>query len=249
MQKLIVANWKMNPDSPEGAARLAKEIEKMARNCRHAEVVVAPPFPFLTLVQRVIKKAKLGAQDVFWKDRGPYTGEVSWRQLRYLKVQYAIVGHSERRRWLNETDEMVNKKVVTALKAGLNVILCVGEPLAVRKKGIASAKRFVKNQLQKGLCGVSKIEVKSRKLVIAYEPVWAIGTDNPDNPKDSAEIAEFIKNQIQDTKFPISVLYGGSVTANNAPRIFKYREIDGVLVGGASLKPNEFRGIIMAVSD
>lgn len=246
-KKLLVANWKANPDSPGRALVLAKKIEKATPKSKVVEVVIAPPFPFLLPVAKVLKKAKLGAQDVFWEDIGPYTSEISWHQLKHLKVAYVIVGHSERRRLLRETDDIVNKKVLAALKAGLKVILCVGEPKAIRKKGIGAAKNYVKSQLQKDLRG---LKPKTKKLVIAYEPIWAIGTGAPDKPEDTVKMAQFIKTSLN-TKFKIlntRILYGGSVTGKNAAAFLKHGGIGGALVGGASLKPKEFGKIITIAS-
>lgn len=234
MKKLIIANWKMNPASEAEAVRLARSED--FRN-----VVIAPPFPLIPAVKRALRKSALGAQDVFWKEGGAYTGEVSPRQLKLLGAKYVIIGHSERRA-LGETDKMVNEKVKAALNEGLKVILCVGESWSVRKKGLAAAKRFVGNQLKKDLAGVNRpMKLKAESLAIAYEPVWAIGTGRADRPKETAEIAVFIKRIIK-TK----VLYGGSVKAKNVARFLNQEEIGGALVGGASLNPFEFGKIIRA---
>lgn len=247
-KKLIIANWKSNPDSPGRAIVLAKKTELIAKKNKTAEIVIAPPTPFLMSVGLNIKYAKLGAQDVFWEDVGPYTGETSWRELKKLKVSYVIVGHSERRRLLHETDEMINKKVLACLKNDLKVVLCVGEPKSVRGQGMGAVKKFIAGQLKKDLKGV-KLSVVSRKsLVIAYEPIWAIGSGKPDRPKDTIEVIKFIKN-ILTTRFQLldsRVLYGGSVNQKNARSFLSQKEIDGALVGGASLKPAEFKKIIAA---
>jgi triosephosphate isomerase len=131
---LVIANWKMNPDSPGRAVRLAKEIERGTRGIKNVSVVVAPPHPFLESVGKVLKKAKLGAQNLFWEDVGPYTGEVSWHQLKQLRITYVIIGHSERRIYFGETDSMINKKVRAALKAGLIPVLAVGERKKISNK-------------------------------------------------------------------------------------------------------------------
>jgi triosephosphate isomerase len=247
MPKLIVANWKMHVASSRDAVRLARASD-------YPHVVICPPFVYLEVVRRTLNtkthklKAHLGAQDVFWEEQGPYTGEISPKMLKEKGVRHVLVGHSERRRWLGETDQMISRKIRTALFAGLKVILCVGEPLAVRKRGFVAAKRFVRNQLKKDLRDISNIQRRTSNLIIAYEPIWAIGTGKPDDPKNSAEMATFIKNQVPGTRHPIPVLYGGSVTSKNAARIFQYKEIDGALVGGASVKVSEFRKIISAAS-
>jgi len=249
-KKLIIANWKSNPDSPGRAVLLAKKIDKSAKKIKTVEVVIAPPAPFLMQVGAVIKNAKLGAQDVFWEDLGPYTGETSWHQLRHAKVAYVIIGHSERRRLLKESDEMINKKVLACLKNGLKVVLCVGEPKAVRAKGIAAAMRFIASQLNYDLKGLKSLSIPRGSLVVAYEPIWAIGTGKPDKPEETALIARFIKKLLR-SKLRINnfqLLYGGSVNGVNAKSFFDQKEIDGALVGGASLKPAEFEKIIKAAA-
>ncbi len=236
IMKLIVANWKANPLKIEDAAKLAKETDQEG-------VVIAPPFIFLESVKENISKAKLGAQDDFWGNLGAYTGEVSWRQLLELGVEYVILGHSERRKYLKETDELINNKVIASLDAGLKVILCVGEASEVRNKGINHAKLFVEQQLDKDLIG---FDAKwADKLVIAYEPIWAIGTGDADTGENAAEMAKSIK-QLINSKFGVKnvpVLYGGSVKAKNAKEFLSRPEIDGALVGGASLEAGEFNKI------
>lgn len=227
MKKILVANWKLNPVSAEDAVRLARAIDRKG-------VTICPPFPYLPFVGRALRRAILGAQDAFWEERGPYTGEVSPEILKSLQVKTVIIGHSERRRWLGETDEMIHKKLVAAHAAGLNVILCVGEPKDVRKRGLAAAKSYVARQLRIDLRGVSR-----NHLVIAYEPIWAIGTHTPDRPADTVRMALHIKKFAR-----VPVLYGGSVTSKNAKKFLQYKEIDGALVGGASLKATEFKKII-----
>lgn len=249
MKKLIIANWKCNPDSPGRAAALAKKIDRVV-SPNNVEVVIAPPFPFLLAVRSVLKKSKLGAQNVFWEDVGPYTGEVSWHQLQHLRVEYVVVGHSERRMWLHETDEMVGKKVSAALKAGLKVILCVGEPLAVRKQGTAAVLRYTRNQLSRA---VRNVPLKNRgRIVVAYEPIWAVST-GLGIPCDSFEAEQMvhacaaylaIKEKFRDVRG----IYGGSVDGRNIKLYLDMEYIDGALVGGASLKAEEFKKIIKIAS-
>ncbi|OGZ00260.1 MAG: triose-phosphate isomerase [Candidatus Liptonbacteria bacterium RIFCSPLOWO2_01_FULL_52_25] len=248
MKKLIVANWKMN-------VPLLKSWRGF-RAPRGVEVVVCPPFPYLSRFALHASRFKIGAQDVFWEEKGAFTGEVSSTMLKGVGVEYVIIGHSERRKWLCETDEMVNKKLIAALRAGLKVILCVGESLSVRKKGIAAAKRFVRSQLQKDLARVSRFTLHASRLVIAYEPIWAISGGHyghpTDDPKDSAEMARFIKGIVRSTlhapRSTIRVLYGGSVNSKNVKSFLHYKEIDGALVGGASLDAKEFRKMIEIAS-
>ena len=186
MRKLIVANFKMNMPDLKPWRRL--------RVPRGVHVVICPPLLYMSHVSRVMSHGvKLGAQDCFWEEKGAYTGEVSPKMLKDLGAKYAIIGHSERRKWLHETDEMIAKKVAAALSVGLKVILCVGEPLAVRRKGLAAAKRFVAVQLRKDLAGVSRVKGQVSRVAIAYEPIWAIGTGRSDKPEETVEMAEFIK--------------------------------------------------------
>ncbi|MEK9180113.1 MAG: triose-phosphate isomerase [Patescibacteria group bacterium] len=248
-KKLIVANWKLNMP-PLGEWR-------HFRGPKGVDVVICPPFPYLKQVLEILKpktsnlNPRLGAQDVFWEEKGAYTGEVSPVMLKSLGASYVIIGHSERRRWLNETDEMINKKVKAAFAADLRVILCVGEPLAVRRNGLSTAKQFVGNQLRQNLQGIKKIlhskfYILNSRLVVAYEPIWAIGTGRADKPEEAVEMAKFIKKTLY-SKFSIlnsRILYGGSVTSKNAANFLKHNEIDGALVGGASLDAREFAKII-----
>src|SRR3989344_9190783 len=160
MAKLIIANWKSNPQTFTEALKLAKASDSK-------NVVIAPPYIYLQTVSWVLKKAALCAQDAFWEPDGPYTGEITPSQLKNLKVKYVIIGHSERRRHLNETDEMISKKVKTAVKAGLRVILCIGESWSTRRKGLTAAKRFVASQLKQDLQLTAK-QLLINKLIVAY---------------------------------------------------------------------------------
>ncbi len=225
-----------------------------------SELVVCPPFVYLEALKNLstkkLKHLKLGAQDCFWENSsiggGAYTGEVSPKMLKSAGVEYVIIGHSERRKYLDETDEMINKKVLVALKIGLKVVLCIGENLAIRKRGINAVKNFIKEQLRKDLKNLSlnsKSSILNSKLIIAYEPIWAIGTGKACKSEDALEIIKFIK-QTLNSKFLIlnsKVLYGGSVNGKNITDFVKYKDIDGVLVGGASLKPKEVSEIIKKV--
>ena len=231
MEKLIIANWKLNPETLSKAKKLALAED-------YGNVVIAPPFLYLEALRGTLKSASLAAQDVFWEETGAYTGEISPSQLKDVGVEYVLVGHSERRGYFGETDSTVNKKVKAALSAGLRVILCVGEGLEIRKRGIESAKRFITDQLSIDLKGVQK--KYSKNMIIAYEPIWAIGTGDSDIPEETAEISAYIKNLTGVVK----VLYGGSVNSSNAAEFLKKKDIDGALVGGASLKSKEFQEIV-----
>jgi triosephosphate isomerase len=245
--KLIVANFKMNPATTREAVRLAKTYDQKG-------IIIAPPFVFLEAVSKKLRKAALCAQNVSFYESGPWTGEISLRQLKGLGVKYVIIGHSERRK-LGETDEVIAKKVSAALKFGLQVILCVGESRKVRQKGRQAAYKFIEDQLRRDLSEISnfKFHISNFKfqisnLLVAYEPVWAIGTGQNDDPQDAAEMAGFIK-AILYSKCEIlnsKVLYGGSVTSRNAREFLTLPEVDGVLVGGESLKPAAFQKIIAA---
>jgi triosephosphate isomerase len=244
MKKLIIANWKAHPATVGEAARLAKKTVAAARRAKNTEVVICPPYPFLRDVRSAGKGVPLGAQDVFWGEVGAHTGEVVASQLKDIGVSLVIIGHSERRA-LGETDEMVNKKVRAAFYGGLRVVLCVGEPLAVRKRGLAAAKKYVASQLKKDLKGV---KVSSR-LVVAYEPIWAISGGDPKKPADKPENAVAMMSFIRKTvRHTLHVLYGGSVRAKNARSFLAHREVDGALVGGASLNAREFGKIVKAAA-
>ncbi|MCL4403951.1 triose-phosphate isomerase [Patescibacteria group bacterium] len=240
--KLIAANWKMNPAS-------LKEAVRLAGSCDEKGVVIIPPFVFLSAVGDVLKKAELGAQNAFFEDDGAWTGEISFRQLKGLGVRYAVIGHSERRK-LGESDGVIAEKVVVAFKSGFRVILCVGEHWETRKKGKRAAYNFVKKQLVADLAVLKdrRFKIKNLDLIVAYEPIWAIGTGRNDDPEDAAEMAGFIK-EVLAADFAVlggRVLYGGSVNARNASGFLTRPEIDGVLVGGASLRAGEFKRIIAA---
>jgi len=233
MNRLIIANWKLNP-------KTAKDAEKLALAEDYEGVVIAPSFPHLKVVGEILRNASLAAQDIFWESGGAYTGEVSPSQLKDIDVTHVIIGHSERRNILGETDEMINKKVKAALDHGIGVILCVGEHIEIRKQGIDAAKTFVAGQLNLNLREVHRRYKK--KVVIAYEPIWAIGTGAPDIPEETAEICAYIKNLTGVTQ----VIYGGSVNSQNAEEFFSQDDIGGALVGGASLKPKDFQKIVEA---
>ena len=204
-----------------------------------AEVAIFPSFLHIPLFFGR-KDISLGAQDVFWENLrsgGAYTGEISAEMLKKYGVKYVLVGHSERRA-LGDTNEIVGKKLKTALASGLKVILCVGESEDIRKKGITAAKNFVRAELKSALFGVKKKFLKD--IIVAYEPLWAIGTGRTDKPSDAAEMANFIRTLL----LPARVIYGGSVTAKNAEKFISQKGIDGALVGSASLDPKEFEKII-----
>ncbi len=255
-RKIIIGNWKMNPRTEEEAMDLVREIVNKYEERDEVEIGVAPPFVFLEGVSNVILKRniRLGAQDVFWEDQGAYTGEVSVDELKSLGADFVIVGHSERRR-LGETDKQVNKKVRQSLNSDFQVILCVGEPKGMRDKGVDVAKRFVSGELEKDLEKTKTALGRSpENLIIAYEPLWAISSEEgsePATPEKAVEMISFIRKFLEVNEIAKAgetrVLYGGSVDSENAGEFLGRDEIDGALVGGASLEADEFVGIIESI--
>jgi len=263
MQKLIVANWKMNPQSLNEAKKLFNSIKSWIKRhsniLQNVRIIICPPFVYLESLSKSLKtknyqlKTNLGAQDLFWEEKGAFTGEISPRMLKNLGCQYVIVGHSERRKILGETDEMINKKIKAAIKAKLKPILCIGETLEERKKG--KTIKVLKQQLTKSLSHLSTQSLIHSAtqpldhLIIAYEPVWAIGTGNPCKPEDAKEVLTFLKKLTQSLSHLLTqplILYGGSVNSQNAN---DYIEIgfDGLLIGGASLNRKEFIEILKKI--
>ena len=239
----VAANWKMNTTLSE-AVWLVEEIREELCAIQGVERVLCPPFVSLARVGEMLQGTpiKLGAQDMHFEEKGAYTGEISPLMLRDL-CQYVIVGHSERRHIFGEDDETVNKKVQAGLKAGLRPILCVGELLPQRDAG--QAEEVVARQVHAGLEGVSD----AGTLVIAYEPVWAIGTGRPSTGQDANVMMGIIRKLLADlfdTKAAghVPLLYGGSVTAENIDQFVSQEHVDGALVGGASLKATEFVEIV-----
>lgn len=235
MKKLIVANWKMNPASLIGARKLFSSVKK-------TKAVICPPLAYLT----EFNYKPLGAQNCHWQESGPYTGEVSPKMLKDLGVEYVIIGHSERRIYFKETDEIINKKLKAALKAGLKPILCIGE-----KTGENSEKVII-NQLKEDLRGISKKDLP--KVIIAYEPVWAIGTGKTATSAQAQEVHKYIRNLLkkmynQDIANQIRIQYGGSVKTDNIIELMQQPDIDGALVGGASLKIEAFVDIVKKASE
>ncbi len=249
--KLIVANWKCNPSTLSEAKSLFDEVKKRveeiySKKKLNSEVVICPPFIYLSELQSSTYHLYLGAQDCFWEEKGAFTGEISPLMLRKLGCHYVILGHSERRRYLKETNQMIAKKIVAALKFRLKPILCIGETLEERKQ--EKTAYILKTQLRKSLELVISYKLSVSNLVIAYEPVWAIGTGNNCSVDDAMTSLMFIKRQLLNL-FPkknpnkIKILYGGSVNSKNAK---DYIDVgfDGLLIGGASLKAREFIKII-----
>ena len=245
----MVGNWKMNATHLEAIQMIQKLAYRLdVADFDRIEVVVAPPFTALRSVQTVIEAdryyIRLGAQQVYWEEKGAFTGEVSPLMLAKLSVSHVIVGHSERRQFFGETDETVNKRVRAVVAHGMKPIVCVGETSEQREAG--ETEQVVVPQVRKALAGVGAEQVAG--LSVAYEPVWAIGTGRTATPDDAGAVCELIRNTIAETSGQeaaagLRVLYGGSVNAANIKSFMAKRHIDGSLVGGASLDPDTFAAI------
>ena len=245
---MVAGNWKMNTSLSE-ATDLARSVKEGSAGITNGDVVLAPPFTSLQSVYETIKGSQvlLAAQNMFYEDKGAYTGEVSPLMLKDVGCTYAIIGHSERRKYFGETDDTVNLKVKKSLAVGLKPILCVGETDAEREKGVTEF--VVGIQVKKALSGIAKLD----NIVIAYEPVWAIGTGKNATPVEAEDVHRFIRNVLADmygdASKDVRILYGGSVTADNIGDLIGMEDIDGALVGGASLKSDGFIGIIRKASE
>jgi triosephosphate isomerase len=249
MRKAFIAgNWKMNMTHLE-AMEFLQELGFEYQNKNSCEVAVCPPATALRSVRTVIDdddlEIKLGAQNMHFEQNGAYTGEISSGMLKALGVEYVIIGHSERRQYFDETDEIVNRKVKTAFSSGLKPIMCIGEPLEIRESG--REKEFVLDQLVNCLKGVKTESIKS--LTIAYEPIWAIGTGKTATSQDANDMCASIRGKISDilgmeSADIIRIQYGGSVKPFNITELMEMPDIDGALVGGASLKAEDFLAII-----
>lgn len=250
--KLIAGNWKMNNSCSQGAA-LVKEIlaQLPALGDRSApEVLACPSFTTLccALAEAKGSALKIGAQNVHWADKGAFTGEISAAMLAEMGVTHVIIGHSERRQYFGETDETVNQRVKAALAAGLTTVVCVGELLTEREHEVTFA--VIEKQVRWGLSGLSATDMA--RVVIAYEPVWAIGTGKTASDADAQAVHSFIRNLLRKMFGATAVadttriLYGGSMNAANAAGLLAQPDIDGGLIGGASLKPADFAAIVKA---
>jgi len=242
---IIVGNWKMNCTIPE-ALELVKRLKVMVSDVKGLEIVIAPPFTALSPVSHALigSNMTLAAQNLFWEEKGAFTGEISAEMILDAGCDYVIIGHSERRQFFAETDDSVSRKVRAALAGGLIPIVCVGETLAEREAGETFP--VIERQLTNGLNDV-KVS-SSEDLVIAYEPVWAIGTGRTATPSQAQEVHAYIrgllKNLLGEAAGDIRVLYGGSVKPENIDELMIEPDIDGALVGGASLKADSFARIV-----
>jgi len=248
---LIAANWKMHKTLGESRAFLEAFLPQIERASR-VEVVLAPPFTALAAVGRALEgsSVKLAAQNMHFAPQGAYTGEISPVMLRDVGCHYVILGHSERRRHFHESDELVNKKLLSAFEQGLVPILCVGETLEERRE--KRTESVLERQLTAALEGLPRED--ARRLVIAYEPVWAIGTGETASPEDAEAGARFLRALIEglydaETAAAVRVQYGGSVKPQNTKDLIAQPDVDGALVGGASLDPHEFAQIVRAASE
>ncbi len=246
-KKVIAGNWKMNM-LPNEAISFIEKLAHMVEKTEN-EVILCVPYTdlFYSLLTAQNTNIKIGAQNMHWEEKGAYTGEISGKMLKSLGVEYVIIGHSERRQYFLETDEIVNKKTKAALKNELKPIVCVGETLEQRETGIQE--QVITTQTKLALEGLDKEQLQN--VIVAYEPVWAIGTGKTATSEDANEAIKSIRNQIEkdfgrDVSESIIILYGGSVKPENSKELFSMSDIDGGLVGGASLKVDDFEKIILA---
>ena len=244
-RKVIAGNWKMNM-LPNEAIAYIEEFEHLVKDTKN-EVILCVPYTdlFYCLMNAQGTNIKIGAQNMHFAESGAYTGEVSGKMLKSIGVEYVIIGHSERSQYFNETDESVNKKIKAAFENELKPIVCVGEKLEQREDG--TAEDVVTTQVKLDLEGLTKEQVKN--TIIAYEPIWAIGTGKTATSEDANNMIKTIRKQVadlfgNDVAEEIIIQYGGSVKSSNAKELFTTSDIDGGLVGGASLKPEEFSKIV-----
>jgi triosephosphate isomerase len=246
-KKILAANWKMNLTHSEAESYLETFLSEIGQ-VNDVEIVIIPPFtaiPALISASEKVPAVRIGAQNMHWEKNGAFTGEVSATMLRALYVKYVIVGHSERRALFGETDEIVNRKVRAALEAGLRPIVCVGETLHERDSG--QVEEVLGRQLRKGLENV--VEKDLPEIVVAYEPCWAIGTGRSATPAEAEQVHAFIRLDLSElfgaaTADRVRIQYGGSVKPENAEDLMRQKNIDGALIGGASLDPRSFARII-----
>ena len=244
-RKVIAGNWKMNM-LPDEAINYITELTPLVKDTEN-EVILCVPYTdlFYSLLNAQGTNIKIGAQNMHWEEKGAYTGEVSAKMLKSIGVEYVIIGHSERRQYFAETDETVNKKIKSALANDLKPIICVGETLEEREQGITE--KIITNQIEKALAEIPGTDLE--KIIIAYEPIWAIGTGKTATKEDANDTIKQIRNKLskmygQNEANGVIIQYGGSVKASNAKELFEMSDIDGGLVGGASLKADEFSKIV-----
>lgn len=250
-KKIIAGNWKMNKTGAE-AMSFARDLKLKTLNINKTEIVICPPFTALVPVLDILKESriKIGAQNVHWEPSGAFTGEISAEMIETAGCAYAIIGHSERRQFFGETDQTVNRKIKQTLTTRLAPIVCVGETLEQRQQGQTQA--IIRTQIIDGLAGLS-IE-QMQRIVLAYEPVWAIGTGVTAKPEQAEEVHQFIRQLVAElfnsrAAELIPILYGGSVKPDNIKELLNQPDIDGGLIGGASLKVDSFVEMIKAAEE
>lgn len=247
MKPLIAGNWKLH-GTVSMAVDLLKKLKELVKDVKDVDILVCPPFTALRDVEGIIRGSNimLGSQNVFYEEKGAFTGEISPLMLKELKCTFAIVGHSERRQYFMETDLAVNKKIKACLEHNLTPIMCVGE--TQQERGDDITKKVIEKQVTKGLNRVAKEEIS--RVIIAYEPIWAIGTGQTATPEQAQEIHYFIRDVLRklfgEEEEKVRILYGGSVKPENIKSFMAKRDIHGALVGGASLKADSFAGIVKA---
>jgi len=249
---IIGGNWKMNRGTPAEAKEILEKLIPLVRNINSVDTVICAPFTALSVACEVVKgtNVKIGAQNMYFKEKGAFTGEVSPIFLKTLGVDYVILGHSERRDIFKETNKIINKKLKTALSIGLNPIVCIGEHLDERESG--KTKEVVQNQINETFKDLSNEDIK--RTVIAYEPIWAIGTGKTATPEQAEEIHIYIRELLaekfdDDTAEQVRIQYGGSMKPANANDLLSRKNIDGGLVGGASLQSDSLYEIIKAAEN
>ena len=249
---IIGGNWKMNKGTPSEAIEMLEELISLVKKIDSVDIVIVPPFTVLFSAIQTVKNTNImiGAQNMYYEEKGAFTGEVSPVFLKELGCKYVILGHSERRDIFNESDDLINKKLKKALKAGLNPIVCIGEHLEERETG--RTKDVIENQFKLTFKDLKSEELN--RVTIAYEPIWAIGTGKTATPEQAEEIHIFIRELIasiygKNTAETVRIQYGGSIKPTNAKEIFKKENIDGGLVGGASLQSKSLYEIIKAAEE
>jgi len=253
MRKPIIgANWKMNRGTPSEASEMLNKLIPLIERIDNTEIVIFPPFTAIASVIEIVKKTriKVGGQNMYFEEKGAFTGEISPKSLKILGCEHIILGHSERRDIFKESDELINKKLKKALSLNLNPIVCIGEHLKEREDG--KTKNLIENQFKASFKELDKNEMN--KTVIAYEPIWAIGTGKTATPDQAEEIHKFIRELItlhfdKHTAQNVRIQYGGSIKPTNAESLFKKENIDGGLVGGASLEAESLYEIISAAEN
>jgi triosephosphate isomerase len=246
---IVGGNWKMNRGTPSQSKKMLKELIPLIKHINNVEIVIAPPFTSLIGTYEILKKTKIkvGAQNMYFEEKGAFTGEISPNFLKELGIEYVILGHSERRDIFKESDDLINKKLKKALSMDIKPIVCIGEHLKERELG--KTKEIIQYQMNETFKGLDKDQIP--QTVIAYEPIWAIGTGKTATPDQAEEIHIFIREILaqkfdQATAEKIRIQYGGSIKPNNAEDLFSKKNIDGGLVGGASLQANSLADIIKA---